>query len=140
MNSSRVHRRTPSRAPQPPVATMTQAEAAASAEENLVVARQTQAFYTVGHLAFLTAVTWVLTHVFGVLSAFSRPLFWSMLCAVFLRPIRVDAKVALLLLEAMPEGPVSVIARFAYAARCPIIDARPVEDEKILAAVRCMKM
>jgi hypothetical protein len=55
-------------------------------------------------------------------------------------PIRVDAKVALLLLEAMPEGPVSVIARFAYAARCPIIDARPVEDEKILAAVRCMKM
>ena len=55
-------------------------------------------------------------------------------------PVRVDAKVALALLEAMPEGPVSVIARFAYAARVPVIDTRPVADATVLAAVRIMKM
>ena len=55
-------------------------------------------------------------------------------------PVRVDAKVALALLEAMPEGPVSVIARFAYAARVPVIDTRPVTDDAVLAAVRIMKM
>ena len=55
-------------------------------------------------------------------------------------PVRVDAKVALALLEAMPEGPVSVIARFAYAARVPVIDTRPVADDAVLAAVRIMKM
>ena len=54
--------------------------------------------------------------------------------------MRVDAKVALALLEAMPEGPVSVIARFAYAARVPVIDTRPVADDAVLAAVRIMKM
>ena len=47
---------------------------------------------------------------------------------------------ALALLEAMPEGPVSVIARFAYAARVPVIDTRPVTDDAVLAAVRIMKM
>ena len=52
----------------------------------------------------------------------------------------MDAKVALALLEAMPEGPVSVIARFAYAARVPVIDTRPVTDDAVLAAVRIMKM
>ena len=61
-------------------------------EGSLVAGQQSQAFYNVGHLAFLFGFVWVMSHVIGVLSAFSRPLFWAILCSVFLRPIRSKAQ------------------------------------------------